>query len=265
MAKMGKYISLFLVVALTFSSLLMIEPINAETIPKPSVPQFTVKYVDLSYDVPTTTSIDQYTGQTITHQGYHVENETLQLTIKNQPFTSYIDNGQNISFYYNIRAKGYFSDQWIEFYSPDNGYPTESRVDFTTITIVLGENSRFGYTPPNSKIDFQVQALIGSVHRISNITAGNQSPLEMFPWIFDGQTSSWSNTQTVTIPKSSTVSTSPAPTESQPNVGPTSSPISSHNDGLFMALAFVAIAILVFSLITVLLYVRHLKRSIPKT
>jgi hypothetical protein len=200
-----------LIMAVSSLSLIMVKPTFAQTVSKPSIPEFTVKYVDSSYDVPATTSINQYTGKTVTNQGYHVENETLQLTIKNQPFTSYIDNGQNISFYYNVREKGDFSGHWIDFYSPDNGYPTESRGDYTTITFVLGNYSIFGYTPPNSKIDFQVQALIGSVHRISNITAGNQFPWELFPWIFDGQTSDWSNTQTVTV---YAYSSSPTPTSS---------------------------------------------------
>jgi hypothetical protein len=60
-------------------------------------------------------------------------------------------------------------------------------------------------------VDFQVQALIGSVHRISNIAGGNQSPFELFPWVFDGQTSDWSNAQTVNIPETSS-SVSPSPT-----------------------------------------------------
>lgn len=198
MATLGRFTAC-LVVILAVSSMLIVLSADAQTT-KPSIPQFTVNYIDLSYDIPTTTSINQYTGQTETHQGYHVENITLQLKIRNQPFTSYLENGQNISFYYNVREKGSFSTQWIEMYSPDNGYPLQSRTEYTTITLFLGNNSRFGYTPPNSKIDFQVQALIGSVHRVSNITKDNQLPWEIFPWIFDGQTSEWSNTQTVTIP-----------------------------------------------------------------
>jgi hypothetical protein len=54
---------------------------------------FTVSFVDLSYDVPITTSTDRYTGQNITNQGYHVENRTIQITIENQPFSSYMENG----------------------------------------------------------------------------------------------------------------------------------------------------------------------------
>lgn len=55
------------------------------SITKPSVPEFTVKLVDSSYDVPTTYSIDPYTGQNVTHAGSHVESRTLDVKIKNQP------------------------------------------------------------------------------------------------------------------------------------------------------------------------------------
>lgn len=261
MAGLSKYLSLCLVVLL--ASTLLLPLVNAQSIPKPSVPEFSVSYVDLSYDVPTTTSINQYTGQTETHQGYHVENETIQLKIRNQPFTSYIENGQNISFYYNVREKGSYITQWIELYSPDNGYPTQSRTEYTTITFVLGNSSRFGYTPPNSQIDFQVQALIGSVHRISNITGGNQPPFEMFPWVFDGQKSNWSNTKTVTIPASSS---SVTPTSSPTfTLTPSSTSPLNTNSELTTTLTWLIIGVLVISVISLLLYVRHLKRGIKPT
>ena len=105
----------------------MTKPASAQSIPKPSVPEFTVKFVDYSYDVPTTTSIDPYTGKTVTNQSYHVENRTIQLEIKNQPFNSYIANGQNISFYFNVREKGHYEENWTTIYSVDNYYTSESK------------------------------------------------------------------------------------------------------------------------------------------
>ena len=50
---------------------------------KPSVPEFTVKLVAHPYDVPTTYSTDPYTGETITHAGYHMENKSIEVSIKN--------------------------------------------------------------------------------------------------------------------------------------------------------------------------------------
>jgi hypothetical protein len=60
----------------------MTNPVNAQKstpninapIPTPSIPEFTIKYVDHSYDVPTTTTshTTPYTGETttVTRQGY---------------------------------------------------------------------------------------------------------------------------------------------------------------------------------------------------
>jgi hypothetical protein len=86
------------------SSLTMLQSASA----KPSAPEFTVKYVDYSYDIPPTYSIDQYTGKSvITNDGKHVDNRSVEFTIKNQPFTPYNDSrGNNIYLYYNFRYKG---------------------------------------------------------------------------------------------------------------------------------------------------------------
>jgi len=54
---------------------------------KPSVPEFTLKYVVDGYDVPTTCKTDPYNGSKVAdQQGYHVNNSTIVITIVNQPF-----------------------------------------------------------------------------------------------------------------------------------------------------------------------------------
>jgi hypothetical protein len=108
MGKPSKYFSVILILMIAFlgPSLLMIRPSFAQNStnptylptasptspPTPPVPEFTVKFVDFSYYVPTTTSIDPYTGQNITNQGYYVDNRTIELSINNQPFSSYQEN-----------------------------------------------------------------------------------------------------------------------------------------------------------------------------
>jgi hypothetical protein len=259
MAKMGKYISLFLVVILAISILIFVNPSDAQSIPKPSVPEFTVRSVDNSYDVPTTTSIDPYTGKTITNQGYHVEKISTELAIKNQPFTPFKLNvdGDNktINLFYNIHIKGHYSPNW-NYYQRYNGSSDGNLIQdygssYTTVPI----NE---YMPKEGALDIQVQAMVGYEVGVISSVPGAPGTAR----VIRGENSGWSNIQTVTVPTSSFVTTTPTSTE-LPNVGPTSSPIPSY-DGLFMVLAFVAIAILVFSLIAILLYVRHLKRSIPK-
>jgi len=63
------------------------------------------------------------------------------------------------------------------------------------------------------QVDFQVQALIGATHRGYNANATNQ--LDMYPFVFDGETSGWSSVQTLTIPESSQETPVPTPPNTQ--------------------------------------------------
>ena len=94
---MHKHVTLILVAILTLSSLTMIRPATSQ-ITKPSVPEFTLQIVTKPYDIPTTYSTNPYTGKTITSPGYHVENMSIIIQIKNQPFTAQLSNGSIYSF-----------------------------------------------------------------------------------------------------------------------------------------------------------------------
>ena len=86
-------LALILLTAMSSLSLIMVKPANAQSTLKPYVPEFTLKYLDNSYDVPPTYGTDPYTGNNVTTQaGYHVQNESVEVIIKNQPFTSYVYN-----------------------------------------------------------------------------------------------------------------------------------------------------------------------------
>ena len=139
---------------------------RAETsITKPSVPEFTVKLVNHSSDTPTTYSIDPYTGKNVTHPGSPSEWKTLEVTIKNHPFVPYNDSSVTPSFYYNIRVKGHFGEDWTELYRPSDGYPTQSDSENTVIPLGNGYSLDSGTIaidfPPGAQVDFQVEALIG--------------------------------------------------------------------------------------------------------
>jgi hypothetical protein len=189
MSSIGKSISLILILIITISSLslMMIKLVNAQT-SKPSVPEFTLKLVDYSSDT-----------------------RAIELTIKNQPFVSYKDNGQIISLYYNVHFKLHDSDSWIAMYYCGDVFPTPSSSDYTKLDYPLqltsaGDSSYYllvyrentGYynimssISFNGQIDFRVQAMEGVLTSTS----------------FTGQTSDW-NIQTITIPGAST---SPNPT-----------------------------------------------------
>ena len=221
---MSKTVVLMLFTLLALSGLVMVGTVFAQSIPKPSVPEFTVELVDSSYDVPTTYSIDPFTGENVTHEGYHVESRTIEVKIKNQPFISYkiedsAGNSWTINFYYNIRIKGHFSEYWIELYRPSDGYTHQwSDSDYTVFSYVWGGDAdtilgtKMIKIPAGAQVDFQVEAMIGYVHRDGSISM-------WFPWVFEGEVSGWSNTQTITIEEVQTPSPEPTSTPQ-----PTSTP-----------------------------------------
>jgi hypothetical protein len=82
-------------------------------IKKPATPAFTAKIFDSSYDIPPTATFNTFTGQTETQPGSHIDAITLELRIKNEPFTSYTGTTEsgsswNVHFSYYIRLKGHY-------------------------------------------------------------------------------------------------------------------------------------------------------------
>jgi hypothetical protein len=219
---MRKFVGLMLIAILALSSLIFIWPVNSEII-KPSVPQFTVKLFDSSYDLPPTSTIDPFTGQTITHTGSHVEARTIEIRIKNEPFTpfSVIEGSTNwtAGFSYNIRWKGHYEQEWHEIYSPTIGLLSREEGSETVYSnegkyssvegLRMTTQGMYITLPLGAKVDFQVEAMIGYTHRV--VEGG------MAPWYFFGEKSGWSNTQTLIITE-----TAPTPITSQ---SPTATPI----------------------------------------
>jgi hypothetical protein len=229
-------------------------------IPKPSIPEFIVKFVNASYSVTTT---NPYTGLSETKL---TSNNSIEVTIKNQPF-----DYSNNQICYNIRAKPHFADNWTEIYpirnmtSSYNGdgtfsyalyivdSPPQSKSSFTVITFPVVATELYGASgydiqryysgpqyeegryfaflsaiPAGGQVDFQVEALVGHDSQMWVIehpfypTIGGHSA----PAVAYDESSEWSNTQTVTIGESQTPTPSPTttPTPTAPNMGPTSAP-----------------------------------------
>jgi hypothetical protein len=227
MNRLGKYLSFCLAVILTCSSL-MVGLTVAEPIPKPQVPQFSLRYVDKSYDIPpqTTTTIDPYNGQTITNTipGRHVENYIIELTIKNQQHATTLGNN-TLTLYYFTRLKGHFAENWTY---PDSSFPSWAayhdpsytgdksmwgnyanalpiQSDFENTILTFPANYRIG-----DRIDFQIQALLAYQQTIDSYNG-------LYPikeYIFHYNPSDWSNTQTITItdnPASANNTANPTP------------------------------------------------------
>jgi hypothetical protein len=235
----------------------------AETsIPKPAAPEFSVKLMDSSYDIPATSSTDPYTGQQVTHPAAHIESRTIQVSIKNQPFTpcEITENGNNwtINLLYNIRFKGHFSEDWSELFLVSDGYPIQELESEYTVLSFVGEYSstegmefRATNLPPGAQVDFQVEAMIGYVHRDAS-TYGSS-------YVFTGERSGWSNTQTITI-DTATPNTSPSPTTTQ-NITPTPSQAGPQTAVLFgldwLQLTVVALVVIAVLLGFVVVFLRR--------
>lgn len=153
---------------LTLSSLTIVGSAFAQSVSKPSAPDFTAKIIA----------------------------DTIEVTIKNQPLTSY-ENGSYPSLYYMFRFKDHNTEEGFWDYDPVyfvlpstyGGYYKASDSDSTEVSLSLE-----GHHFPSGQIDIQAIAL-----------AGNQYPTNMqngTVYGFDGVTSSWSNYQTLTIPAS---------------------------------------------------------------
>lgn len=197
---------MILSVALLGLTVLIVHPASAQTqLPTPSVPSYVLQYADGSYDVPTTQTIDPYTGETIIHQGYHVKQTNFEMVIENQ--LNPIDD-----LYYAIEVKGHYSTEWISFFDLSEGLPKQDPSSTQTIIqlgtlgedslILQGAHKTIGI-PANGKEDIQVQALIGSI--------GRNASAPMAPYTFYGSKSDWSPVQTITVPSSS-LSPAPSPT-----------------------------------------------------
>jgi hypothetical protein len=241
---------LIVIIALGCLTLLTVNPANAQTIPTPLTPKFSVKFVNTSYTVTTTNS---YTGQS---QIQLINNNSIEITIKNQPF-DYSNNDLTYQVYFNVRVRPHFSttDNWTEVYplrnlpsSPanENGIfpsalyilpesPPQSNLDYTIIAFPVvptevyeasGYDVERPYTgnnawlptfldaiPSGAQLDFQIQAIVGHNSTYWYI----QHPLYPTygglyePAVAYDSASGWSNTQTITIGEVASLSTTPAP------------------------------------------------------
>jgi hypothetical protein len=147
----------------TLSILAIVGSAFGQSLPKPSVPEFSAKVVD----------------------------NTLEVTIKNQPLTPY-ENGSYPSLYYMFNYKDhnerdfYYDPVYFVLPSTYGGYYNASDSDFTLVSLSL-EGRHF----PSEQIDVRVIALFG-----------NQYPTDMqggAVYGFEGVVGSWSDIQTVTF------------------------------------------------------------------
>jgi hypothetical protein len=218
MNRTSKGIAAFIILILAISnlSLLMVKPAFAKAIPTPVIPEFTVEPVGPSFEIPPTYSFNSSSGFFYVNEGYHFEYSTVEVIIKNQAFT----NQTNIDhLLYNVRLKphNYPDSYWQDLFNPNlYGFPIQTNSNFTIIPIAAEGATELQYQiAAGATTDVQVKAMIGHIERGFNGNATNQ--IEMYPYVFVGQTSDWSNTHTVTLPQKVPITaSSPTPTPTVP-------------------------------------------------
>jgi len=257
---MGRSKGIHLELLIVILSLSLISLANAQTIVKPSIPEFQIKVTDHSQTLPPVYEIDQFTGKNITiREGATFKWRTLEFIIKNQP----VQDPNNL--YYNIRYMGEYANNWTYLYHGDTFVRAELGQTTTITFLVSGQalsgNSYYLPIPVGATVDFQMEAMMGNIFR--------KSPEFASGYEFRGETSGWSSTQTVTIPDSpnpnppnpspstdptiaSTPTTSPNPTQKDSSNNTLTLPIDS-------LVAFAVVAVLVSSLVNILLYRRYKK------
>jgi hypothetical protein len=222
---------------------------------QPSTPSFTIQITNHSLDIPATYSIDPFTNEKITKPENHLEWRTIDFMIKNQPFTYLNINGSSTELYYNIRYKGHFGTDWIPIFGTQS-YPIQNASSQNTlISLVLdGQNaSQSGLhllqLPLNAQVDFQVQAMIGVINRVI------KGPMSA-PWVFTGESSDWSSTQTIAIGEvTQTATLNPSQSSTSPSANPTASQVFGLDCvGIVAVVLLVVIAVL---LVFVVFYLRR--------
>ena len=162
--KNNKCTGLLFNVVLLLSSL-MIGSLFAQSISKPSIPEFTAKIIT----------------------------NNIEITVKNQPLTPY-ENGSYPNLYYMFRFKDHNAEEGFWDYDPEyfvlpstyGGYYEASNSEFTVVSLSIKDHHF-----PSGQIDIQAIALVG-----------NQYPTDMqngTVYGFEGEISGWSNYQTLTI------------------------------------------------------------------
>jgi hypothetical protein len=246
--KTGKSLSLILVLILVIPcASLLFKPANAQTIPKPAVPEFTLKLVD------------------------YMEGGGLETQIKNQPI---ILNGHDTaSIFYDRRIKWHESINW---YHPEPD-PTKWKRQYiaesgtTGVTTLVGSPNSY-YEILGSSTSHQLDVQYRAINGYLNESVPFAPPIGIDPNdtpVVVVNTSEWSETVTITLPDykpetttNPTVIPSTEPTESNTSNYPTATPVPSNEFTFFITVALIVISVF---MILVFLFLIILYKKIQKS
>jgi len=262
MAGMYRTCALGMVAIFVLSSIIMVESASGQTIPKPAMPEFTAKYVDNSYTYPPTYGTDPYSGKTIqTGGGFTHYNKTIEISIKNQPFTTYYEDDNLINLYYRVSYKGHFENQ-CHYYTKNANLDSDyTSIWFGLVWDTWSPEVSLGALSAGDKVDFRVQTQIGYFGLRENRLAPTGYSINYDD--LHGEASEWSTIQTFVM--TGTPDLTPLP---PPSPSPTSnSPMPTINTGSLVEpfpfpLLVGALVIIVVVIASVLFLRRHRKTAI---
>jgi hypothetical protein len=238
------------VIAFSCVGLLTVKPTNAQSTTL-SAPQFTLQLTGPQFIQDTTYYLDTNTGEIEPNIGYSNNYTYLEITIRNQQF----DQASG-SLYYNITANG------SPIYSKLDQYPEQSTgFDSTTdITLNLQQTEQWLL---GRQVTIQVQAMLGTDEWGRTVDFNSQGF-----YFYGNITSDWSSPQTVFVPANVPLPLTSTPNPSSPSTPtPTSTvsitPINSTTDNQQITnIALIAVAVLGIAVVSLLVYVRKIKRGI---
>lgn len=298
--KINKKKVLTLIFTITVLGLLLIEPSTAPVTvpanPKPAPEIVSITIHNNPIWEPPVTITDSYTGD-VTHSspGYYTCNGSIDITLKNRPFTVYIDkNGNYIGRYYTFFYKD-ANTQWSENF-PRSLEPYAEYQSVSTNTVVTfkyGKAGDISYAKENMAIDFRIQAVEGHYSsRYEAIEYPSGIPWRRtYPAVYDGIGSKYAefsikippsnkpgtskldiqvstitpsktndNTQTTpeTIEPSQTALTDPFPTTQNQNNSPLPNLLQSYRAIIFVTICIVIIPIVIVA------YLNKQQKANPK-
>ena len=256
----GLALVLILTVAISCLTLLTVKPASAQTIPVPSVPQFTLQLIGPPFTFNTTYSLDPNTGKIVADLGYTNQYSSVVLTIENQPFDASYG-----ALYYNVRIENQNTQtangNWYVLSLGDENPEQTAGSEYTKIPF-----STEGQGVPNlagTKTDIQVQAMLGSY------TFEQTGTFADWEYVFTGSTSNWSNSQTISVPANVPLGSpsSPLPTSLSSST-PTSTPatatsvsISPFTSLLLITNTILLVVIAILLAVIIVLVLRHRKTT----
>jgi len=226
---MNKVIIIIAIFTLASLSIFTSNTVNAQSMPQPPAPEFTIRYLKASYNITASTN----NGTTITQQ---IDNSTVELVLKNQPYNYSVENITYL-LYYNVQTKSRFTQDWTELYPLVSQmgnwkgsyswyiWVAKTKIYLPQYRCLPASNSSFtilSFPAKNYSIntDFQVKVLIGhnSSYLIPPYTPWNPEGILSIKYgrklnaIAYDTSSDWNTTQTVRLPEPSSTPTLAIPT-----------------------------------------------------